>query len=166
MLLKTADIYIKFFLIISTLGMLKNSTGSNTMSHDMANYHEQDKYFLALIDTMPKNLSLALAQYNLSGMNLSMNSLLLNSSDEHHYLSSRADSSLTPDVSRKNRSTLTTTNDVKSNNWTDSLKPKSNTIKNNNAAAAAFRKIRLYVLGMIAMIVLYFNFNSTLKFFR
>lgn len=134
--------------------MLKNSTGSNTMSHDVANYHEQDKYISALIDSMPKNLSLALAQYTMTGMNLSMNSLLLNASDESSYLN-RTDTSLTPEVSRKHvkTSALSAVNESKSNNWTDSLKPKSNTIKNNSsvtaaaAAAAAYRKLRLYVLG-------------------
>lgn len=138
----------------SVIGMLKNSTGSNTMSHDVANYHEQDKYISALIDSMPKNLSLALAQYTMTGMNLSMNSLLLNASDESSYLN-RTDTSLTPEVSRKHvkTSALSAVNESKSNNWTDSLKPKSNTIKNNSsvtaaaAAAAAYRKLRLYVLG-------------------
>lgn len=105
------------------------------MSHDVANYHEQDKYFVALIKTMPKTLSLALAQYNLSGINLSMNSLLLSSTaDEHNFLN--RETSLTPEVSRKHKSAAG-----------NSEPKKSNTIKNNANAAAAFRKMRLYVLG-------------------
>ncbi|XP_037942643.1 myotubularin-related protein 13-like, partial [Teleopsis dalmanni] len=127
----------------SVIGMLKNSTGSNTMSHDVTNYHEQDKYFIALIDTMPKTIPLTLAQYNMSGINLSMSSLLLNSSEEHHYLS-RNDTSVTPEVSRKFKSTLGT-NDTKVSNWGDSLKRKGGTVK--NCAATTYRKMRLYVLG-------------------
>lgn len=121
----------------SVIGMLKNTTGSNNTSNDVANYHEQDKYFMALINTMPKP-NISLAQYNLSGINLSMNSLLLNTSavDDLHYLNT----SLTPEVTRKNKSGMSGHEN----------KQKSGTIKNSSAvsnSAAAYRKIRLYVLG-------------------
>ncbi|XP_005191507.1 myotubularin-related protein 13 isoform X1 [Musca domestica] len=128
----------------SVIGMLKNSTtGSNNTSNDVAHYHEQDKYFMALINTMPKP-NISLAHYNLTGMNLSMNSLLLNTSavDDLHYLNT----SLTPEVSRKNKSAMSG-HDVGGGGGG---KQKSGTIKNSSAvsnSASAYRKIRLYVLG-------------------
>ncbi|XP_030373438.1 myotubularin-related protein 13 [Scaptodrosophila lebanonensis] len=123
----------------SVIGMLKNTTG-NTMPHDVTHYHEQDKYFMALINTMPK---LTLTQY--SGMNLSMSSLLLGSSggaavDEHQ--------PLTPELTRKHKTNLNV-NDNKcsggaANNKSSTMKSSGNS---NSQAAHAFRKMRLYALS-------------------
>uniref|UniRef100_A0A1B0A8M0 Myotubularin-related protein 13 n=1 Tax=Glossina pallidipes TaxID=7398 RepID=A0A1B0A8M0_GLOPL len=126
----------------SVIGMLKNSAGSNATSNDVANYHEQDKYYMALIDTMPK-LNISLAQYSLSGINLSMNSLLLNTAtgEELHYLNRNelTASSLTPELSRKHKTSGLTVHDGKA---------KGSTIKNSNTPSTnAYRKMRLYVLG-------------------
>ncbi|EDW84800.1 uncharacterized protein Dwil_GK14310 [Drosophila willistoni] len=118
----------------SVIGMLKNTTGANTMTHhhhhhlhhphDVSHYHEQDKYFMALINTMPK---MALNQY--SGLNLSMSSLLGHGEDHHaHHHHHHAQQPMTPEVTRKHEG-------------------KSSTMKGTSAAPLGFRKMRLYALG-------------------
>jgi len=120
----------------SVIGMLKNTTGSTTNAHhDVTHYPEQDKYFLALINTMPKLTPLALNQY--SGMNLSMSSLMGHSSSDDRQ-------PLTPELSRKHKNNLDISDGNKS-----SQGGKGGTMKGNpkNSLAHPFRKMRLYALG-------------------
>ncbi|SPP88423.1 myotubularin-related protein 13 [Drosophila guanche] len=117
----------------SVIGMLKNTTGGNAnIHHDVTHFPEQDKYFLALINTMPKLAPLNLTQY--TGMNLSMSSLL-----GHGHGSADDRPSLTPELPRKHKNNLDVSNGSKS----------SGTMKGNsaNTSANAFRKMRLYALG-------------------
>ncbi|XP_023166410.1 myotubularin-related protein 13 [Drosophila hydei] len=120
----------------SVIGMIKNTTGANTMAHnDVTHYPEQDKYLMALINTMPVLTPLnALNQY--TDMNLSINSLL-GHGEEHQ--------SLTPEFMRKQRSNLNVTDGSKVNIAGN----KGGTMKGNerSTAANAFRKMRLYALG-------------------
>ncbi|XP_022215873.1 myotubularin-related protein 13 isoform X2 [Drosophila obscura] len=123
----------------SVIGMLKNTTGGNAnIHHDVTHFPEQDKYFLALINTMPKLAPLTLTQY--TGMNLSMSSLLghgQGSTDAHS-------AQLTPELTHRHKNNLDVSNGSKSSGAT-----KSGTIKGNsaNTSANAFRKMRLYALG-------------------
>ncbi|XP_034663614.1 myotubularin-related protein 13 isoform X2 [Drosophila subobscura] len=122
----------------SVIGMLKNTTGGNAnIHHDVTHFPEQDKYFLALINTMPKLAPLNLTQY--TGMNLSMSSLL-----GHGHGSADDRPSLTPELPRKHKNNLDSSNGSKSSGAT-----KSGTMKGNsaNTSANAFRKMRLYALG-------------------
>ncbi|BFF89004.1 myotubularin-related protein 13 [Drosophila madeirensis] len=122
----------------SVIGMLKNTTGGNAnIHHDVTHFPEQDKYFLALINTMPKLAPLTLTQY--TGMNLSMSSLL-----GHGHGSADDRPSLTPELPRKHKNNLDVSNGSKSSGAT-----KSGTMKGNsaNTSANAFRKMRLYALG-------------------
>ncbi|KAH8295337.1 hypothetical protein KR018_010093 [Drosophila ironensis] len=117
----------------SVIGMLKNTTGGNTNAHhDVTHYPEQDKYFLALINTMPKLTPMALNQY--SGLNLSMGSLLGHSSADERQ-------PLTPDLSRKHKNNLDLSDGSKSSQGAG----KAGTMKGNAAHNA--RKMRLYALG-------------------
>ncbi|XP_034117155.1 myotubularin-related protein 13 [Drosophila nasuta] len=120
----------------SVIGMIKNTTGANTISHhDVTHYPEQDKYFMALINTMPKLTPLD--QY--TGLNLSMSSLLGHGAvgDDHQ--------SLTPELMRKQRTNLNVPDCSKSS----AAGGKGGTMKGNasNTSAHAFRKMRLYALG-------------------
>ncbi|XP_043652023.1 myotubularin-related protein 13 isoform X1 [Drosophila teissieri] len=120
----------------SVIGMLKNTTGSTTNAHhDVTHYPEQDKYFLALINTMPKLTPLALNQY--SGMNLSMSSLIGHGCSEDRQ-------PLTPELSRKHKNNLDISDGNKSCQG-----GKTGTMKGNskNSSAHHFRKMRLYALG-------------------
>lgn len=126
----------------SVIGMIKNTTGANTMvhHHDVTHYPEQDKYFMALINTMPKLQPIdTLNQYEYSVMNISTSSLLGHGAvgDDHQ--------SLTPEFGRKQRSNLRTSDATKSN----VAGTKSGTMKGNanNTSVNAFRKMRLYALG-------------------
>lgn len=120
----------------SVIGMLKNTTGNTNAHHDVTHYPEQDKYFLALINTMPKLTPLALNQY--SGMNLSMGSLLGHSSADER-------PPLTPELSRKHKNNL----DINDGGKSRQGGGKGGTMKGNagNSSAHAFRKMRLYALG-------------------
>ncbi|KAH8341099.1 hypothetical protein KR067_010896 [Drosophila pandora] len=120
----------------SVIGMLKNTTGNTNAHHDVTHYPEQDKYFLALINTMPKLTPLALNQY--SGMNLSMGSLLGHSSADER-------PPLTPELSRKHKNNL----DINAGGKSRQGGGKGGTMKGNpgNSSANAFRKMRLYALG-------------------
>ncbi|EDW38045.1 GL12246 [Drosophila persimilis] len=122
----------------SVIGMLKNTTGGNAnIHHDVTHFPEQDKYFLALINTMPQVAPMPLTQY--TGMNLSMSSLL-----GHGHGSPDDRPSLTPELTRKHKNNLDVSNGSKSSGAN-----KSGTIKGNsaNTSAKAFCKMRLYALG-------------------
>ncbi|XP_021707699.1 myotubularin-related protein 13 [Aedes aegypti] len=116
------------------MGMLKGHPGSSNNSADSASFHEQDRYFVCVIKTTPHTRPIRHTG-NFSDSNLSLDSLALAANG----LMTRTDNStLTPDIGRKNNVGLYSINNSsfssfgalrptpKQNKW-GSLKPGGHT---------------------------------------
>lgn len=150
------------------MGILKgNPGGSTNASTDSTGFHEQDRYFINIIETMPHTFTAMRNPWDFFDSNLSINSLLLAAEDVHqqnHLLAKET----TPETGRRSshgpfhtvrsfsnfgsRSTSTT---PKSNKW-GSLKaggglapPPHNLrdISEKDTMQYAFQRVPLYILG-------------------
>lgn len=139
------------------IGMLKGHPGSTNTSTDSTGHQDQDRYLIAVIDSMPNTMTMR-NPFGLSDSTLSINSLLLAADD--HQLSVRSDlSTLTPDVSRKSNTGFHTVKSfsnftgrpsgAKSSKW-GSLKPNSSQNIGRDERdnhQYVFHRVPMYILG-------------------
>lgn len=83
------------------IGMLKGHPSGSTNTTDSTGFQEQDRYFIQIIETMPRTLALR-HPWDLFDSNLSINSLLLAAEDVHQQQTQLAvKKELTPDSGRR-----------------------------------------------------------------
>lgn len=140
------------------IGILKgqpHNVDSNSSGHSGNSSQEQDRYFITIIQSMPRaRKTRGCTSWGLSDSNLSINSLLL-AVDGHNMLGKSNDfsSTLTPDLNRRSNITnfphsSNRSGASKSMNKWGSLKPSHQNIKHDNIDHYnSFQSVTLYVLG-------------------
>lgn len=139
------------------IGMLKgqpHNVDSTISGHSGGSSQEQDRYFITIIQTMPRaRQSRSCTSWGLSDSNLSINSLLL-AVDGHNILPKNNDGLMrTPDSNRRTHFTqsgaVRTASGVKVANKWGSLKPTHQNMKDDRTSDHynTFQSVTLYVLG-------------------